>query len=49
MNGLELTKKQIENMRALPDGTDREAYLRCSRGVMSLLKERGGAISLALG
>ena len=64
MNGLELTKDQIENLRALPDdkpvvmanfckyrdvspdgdGTGRDAYLRYSRGVISLLKERGGAI-----
>ena len=64
MNGLELTKEQIEDLRALPDskpvvmanlckyrdlssdgdGTGRDAYLRYSRGVISLLKERGGTI-----
>ena len=64
MNGLELTKEQIETLRTLPDakpvvmanlckyrdlssdgdGTGRDAYLRYSRGVISLLKERGGKI-----
>jgi len=64
MDGLNITKEQIVNLRALPDGkpvvmanfckyrdsssdgdgTGRDAYLRYSRGVISLLKERGGTI-----
>lgn len=64
MNGLEITKEQIDRLGRLPDiksvvmanlckfraasidgnGTGRDAYFRYSRGVISLLKKRGGTI-----